>query len=70
MSAGRSEPVVSIPSGRVLLEGILELPKQASGVVAFSHDSGSGRHSPRNRYVAQRGAQVRLRDGGRPCPGG
>jgi pimeloyl-ACP methyl ester carboxylesterase len=36
----------------VLLEGILELPEHASGVVVFSHGSGSGRHSPRNRYVA------------------
>ena len=43
----RSHPVEQ------LLEGILELPKHASGVVAFSHGSGSGRHSPRNRYVAQ-----------------
>jgi len=53
MSVVRGEVAVSIPSGRVLLEGILELPEHASGVVAFSHGSGSGRHSPRNRYVAQ-----------------
>ena len=52
MSAARGEPAVEIPSGRVRLEGILHLPKQASGVVAFSHGSGSGRHSPRNRFVA------------------
>jgi putative phosphoribosyl transferase len=43
---------VSIPAGQVKLEGVLELPPQAKGVVAFSHGSGSGRHSPRNRYVA------------------
>jgi putative phosphoribosyl transferase len=43
---------VAIPSGKVRLEGILELPPGARGVVAFSHGSGSGRHSPRNRFVA------------------
>jgi pimeloyl-ACP methyl ester carboxylesterase len=53
MSAPRGESMVSIRSGRVLLEGILELPLNPSGVVAFSHGSGSGRHSPRNRYVAR-----------------
>ncbi len=53
MRAARGEALVSVPSGRVLLEGILELPRTSSGVVVFSHGSGSGRHSPRNRYVAQ-----------------
>jgi putative phosphoribosyl transferase len=43
---------VSIPAGAVRLEGMLELPPEARGVVAFSHGSGSGRRSPRNRYVA------------------
>jgi putative phosphoribosyl transferase len=36
----------------VALEGVLELPAGALGVVVFSHGSGSGRHSPRNRFVA------------------
>jgi putative phosphoribosyl transferase len=43
---------VSIPAGGVELPGALELPLQARGVAAFSHGSGSGRHSPRNRFVA------------------
>jgi putative phosphoribosyl transferase len=43
---------VSIPAGGVELPGALELPLQARGVVAFSHGSGSGRKSPRNRFVA------------------
>jgi putative phosphoribosyl transferase len=43
---------VSIPAGAVTLEGVLELPAKPRGVVVFSHGSGSGRHSPRNRYVA------------------
>lgn len=43
---------VSIPSWKVRLEGVLELPAAPRGVVAFSHGSGSGRKSPRNRFVA------------------
>jgi len=43
---------VSIPAGKVQLEGMLELPDAPRGVVAFSHGSGSGRHSPRNQFVA------------------
>lgn len=53
MSMPGSVPLVSIPSGRLLMEGVLELPPTPSGVVVFAHGSGSGRDSPRNRYVAQ-----------------
>ena len=53
MSVPLSGPAVSIPSGLVILEGVLELPQTPCGIVVFSHGSGSGRHSPRNRYVAQ-----------------
>jgi putative phosphoribosyl transferase len=53
MSMPDSVPLVSIPSGRLAMEGVLELPPTPCGVVVFSHGSGSGRHSPRNRYVAQ-----------------
>jgi putative phosphoribosyl transferase len=41
-----------IPAGTAQLEGVLALPAAPRGVVAFSHGSGSGRHSPRNRFVA------------------
>jgi putative phosphoribosyl transferase len=34
------------------LEGYLSLPTAATGLVVFAHGSGSSRHSPRNRYVA------------------
>jgi len=34
------------------LEGYLSLPTAPIGVVVFAHGSGSSRHSPRNRYVA------------------
>lgn len=43
---------VSIPAGAVALEGVLELPAKPRGAVVFSHGSGSGRFSTRNRYVA------------------
>ncbi|HSD40710.1 MAG TPA: alpha/beta hydrolase [Burkholderiales bacterium] len=48
-----SAPLVTIPAGTVALEGVLELPAGAQGIVVFSHGSGSGRHSPRNRLVAE-----------------
>lgn len=46
------ETTVRIPIGHAELEGNLGVPDQAVGVVLFAHGSGSGRHSPRNRYVA------------------
>jgi putative phosphoribosyl transferase len=47
------ERTVRIPAGPVELEGNLSVPEGAKGVVLFAHGSGSGRHSPRNRYVAR-----------------
>jgi putative phosphoribosyl transferase len=44
---------VRVPAGCVFLEGDLKLPDAASGLVMFAHGSGSGRHSPRNRLVAE-----------------
>ena len=43
---------VSVPAG-VTLEGTLAVPQKRRGVVLFAHGSGSSRHSPRNRHVAQ-----------------
>ncbi len=34
------------------LHGDLVVPERATGIILFAHGSGSGRHSPRNRYVA------------------
>jgi putative phosphoribosyl transferase len=45
---------VTIDVGDVTLEGSLALPTDAEGIVLFAHGSGSSRHSPRNRYVAER----------------
>ena len=44
---------VCIPAGEATLDGDLQIPAQASGLVLFAHGSGSSRHSPRNQYVAQ-----------------
>jgi putative phosphoribosyl transferase len=44
---------VHIPIGQAKLEGDLSLPHTAAGIVVFAHGSGSSRHSPRNRYVAE-----------------
>ncbi|MGE5611412.1 MAG: dienelactone hydrolase family protein [Bacillota bacterium] len=41
-----------IPVGQVALDGNLNLPAQARGMVVFAHGSGSSRHSPRNQFVA------------------
>ena len=43
---------VEIPAAGVVLEGDIDVPEAARGVVVFVHGSGSSRHSPRNRYVA------------------
>ena len=42
------------------LEGTLALPAAARGVVVFAHGSGSSRHSPRNRTVAEALQERRL----------
>jgi len=46
------EAVVGVGAGLVTLEGNLNIPEGAEGIVLFAHGSGSSRHSPRNRYVA------------------
>ena len=48
-----SKREVSIDAGDALIPGTLSLPKDAKGIVLFAHGSGSSRHSPRNRRVAE-----------------
>jgi dienelactone hydrolase len=48
---GRDEDVVVLAEG-LSLPGDLTVPGGAAGLVVFAHGSGSGRNSPRNRYVA------------------
>lgn len=50
---GGQEQLVHVSAGPVTLEGALGIPTGAQGIVLFAHGSGSSRHSPRNRYVAQ-----------------
>jgi putative phosphoribosyl transferase len=42
-----------IPAAGVSLEADIVVPDAARGLVLFAHGSGSSRHSPRNRSVAQ-----------------
>jgi putative phosphoribosyl transferase len=50
---GRSfDEEVVVAAGETSLEGHLHVPENASGIVVFAHGSGSSRHSPRNRMVA------------------
>lgn len=44
---------VSLQVGGVNLQGDLIIPAGAVGIVLFAHGSGSSRHSPRNRFVAE-----------------
>jgi putative phosphoribosyl transferase len=43
---------VTVQAGAVGLEGHLALPETTEALVIFAHGSGSSRHSPRNRFVA------------------
>ena len=43
---------VVVPADRAALAGDLASPPTPRGLVLFAHGSGSSRHSPRNRYVA------------------
>jgi len=49
-SRGRN---VKIPIDGILLEGTLNVPERAKGIVVFAHGSGSSRFSPRNMFVAR-----------------
>ncbi len=51
-AAGDADLDVTIPVGGVAVGAHLYLPEPATGVVVFAHGSGSSRHSPRNRFVA------------------
>jgi predicted phosphoribosyltransferase/dienelactone hydrolase len=44
---------VRVSAGPVTVAGHLTIPERPVGIVVFAHGSGSSRHSPRNRYVAE-----------------
>ncbi len=48
-----NERQVQVSAGDVQLEGFLSLVEGADMLVLFAHGSGSSRHSPRNRHVAE-----------------
>jgi putative phosphoribosyl transferase len=48
-----TEHLVHVAVDDVTLDGNLRPPEDARAVVLFAHGSGSGRHSSRNRHVAQ-----------------
>ena len=47
------EQPVTVTGENIALDGFLGIPPRATGIVLFAHGSGSGRFSPRNRFVAQ-----------------
>lgn len=51
---------VDIRAGGVTLAGHLTIPDAAPGIVIFVHGSGSSRHSPRNKFVADQFVQAGL----------
>ena len=44
---------VRVPVRAGVLDANLTVPEDAAGLVIFAHGSGSGRHSPRNQFVAR-----------------
>ena len=44
---------VRVSAGPVSVAGHLTIPEHPVGIVVFAHGSGSSRHSPRNRFVAE-----------------
>lgn len=44
---------VHIPCDSVTIEGNLDIPENAKGIVVLAHGSGSSRFSPRNNFVAE-----------------
>ena len=53
MPSQHQERSVTIRSEALALSGSLAVPAEAKRIVLFAHGSGSGRFSPRNRFVAQ-----------------
>lgn len=51
--AGRRVEGLEIDLPEIRLVGDLVVPRDAPGIIIFAHGSGSTRHSPRNRFVAE-----------------
>lgn len=48
----KSEECLGESKDTTFLEGNLSIPQSPEGIIIFVHGSGSGRHSPRNQFVA------------------
>src|SRR6266850_8129691 len=44
---------VDVSVGESTIQGDLNIPENSSAIVVFAHGSGSSRHSPRNKFVAE-----------------
>ena len=53
LTTQETEQAVRIDLRTGIIEGTLTVPEPAHGAVLFAHGSGSSRHSPRNRFVAE-----------------
>ncbi len=53
MQKSSQETLIHVGADGVTLEGALQVPQAALGVVLFAHGSGSSRLSPRNNFVAR-----------------
>ncbi len=58
--AASVERAVRVPQGQAVIDGDLAVPDHAEGLVVFAHGTGSGRRSPRNRFVAGELQRARL----------
>ena len=52
-SAFLRDDEILVRAAAATVAGRLTIPQRPRGVVVFAHGSGSSRHSPRNRYVAE-----------------
>ena len=48
-----NEDTIKIPINNEFIEGNLNFESKSQKMVIFAHGSGSGRHSPRNKYVSR-----------------
>ena len=51
--AFQQEQAITITNKAISLSGRLGMPPKANNIILFAHGSGSGRFSPRNRFVAE-----------------
>lgn len=51
---------VELSGEKITLDGQLTVPENPQGLVVFAHGSGSSRHSPRNRFVAEQLNQANM----------